>query len=717
MNKLAHTIPVLLLVVHVAIGGINEDKEKATELKKSMWFSIDTDFSLSNVPEKWKSEQAVIIAKAMTFSYYKEPIVSNLHYNRTLHYRVKMQSARAIEIYSQFRLNGSRSNFGVSTKMYAGFKIIKPDGRTIEIPVSGASKETESVNDAEFESYKLAIPNLEIGDIIDYYIASLTTITIGQVKYHTFDPVVLPLNNSFPTMRTKISFDVLRRCYINLKSLNGAPQFKLSEVDDNNRYSLEASDLESAPESSWILPLRQLPAVKFKVTYASAFVAGMIPGFIGDPGKIKSTVGIKEICTLMESVYGHEGASNLKSYMKKNFKHLTNQDEIARTAYYAYRNTNAVAWAEQALMRGREPNPDRASYRMMIALSTFYKANKIQHDVLIGIPRQVSSLEDLVYEDELTLMLKVNTPHPFYVGRMDNNSMIDEIDPNLEGEIVYSGNGMLAPEYWRLIKVDVPVTDPSTNMTHTSYKTTITDLSEGAADLMGHVTARGISRTALQDKYMDFYDYREEETKRFKLTGPEALNPSNRAIYDKLQKDYHSSKAENLNKRLKANLTEDFEFTIEEANGIKIEKSGRFDDSPEFAYSFDAKVKGLTHRVGPNYLLDIGKLIEKQTRIAKEEITEGFDFYLPSPHTLNYTVEVQVPDGFTAKGIESLTTHVDNVVGRFASKAEMNGKTMVIHATNTYKRNHVDKSEWPLLLAFIQAGVDFNSKQILLEKN
>lgn len=705
-----------LLVTTSGLAGINDNKQRADVIRTSMWFSGDADFAIMKAPEKWKNEPGVILAKEITFAYKKEALSPRLIANRTVHLRVRIQSDKVLTEYSQFRIQGSDISYYLTTNVYAGFKIIKSDGTQVEVPMQQAVLEKETINGNAQEAFKLAIPNLEIGDIIDYYIVNEQSINLGSAKYYAFDPVVLNLTNTLPTFKSKISFDVLRRCYLNLKCLNGAPAFSQTNADNDSHFALETSDLEGVPETELIFPYRQLPAVKFKVTYASSFMAGLIPGFIGEPGSIKSSVGLEEIPPFMKAVFSYAGTSNLKSAMKSRIKNPNDFEAIAKDAFYTFRNSTYVQFAEMDLITGRQPNPERSTFYLAVALSQYYKTKKIPHDFVIGIPRQVSSIDNLVFEDELTFMLRVRTSNPFYIGRINNNAMIGEIDPDLEGEDVLIANGLQELSNWKLRKEKIPADDPGKHKVQATYTLQLTDLNEGAADLSARILASGLSRAPLQNLFMDYYDYREEESKRYTMKGLDNLKTSNRVQAEKLKQDYLGSKTENVHKKLKESLESELDFPIEEASGLTIEQTGRFDTSPDFIFTYNAKVKGLTRKVGPNYLMDIGKLIEKQSPVPKEEKLHNFDLYLPSPHEFVYNVEVQIPEGYTVKGLEGLEVNLDNATGSFSAKAEVRENKIVMQVHKTFKLNFVPKSQWPSLVAFMESATLYNGKQILFEK-
>ena len=709
---------VCLLLASYASSGINENKKRAEEIKQLQWRSNDKNFTERNIPDKWKDQSAVIIARSNTLSYKKELLAGSLNHDSYDHYRVMLLDNRAIEKYAQFSIPGSGVYGGTRTDMYAGFKIIKPDGKEIEIPLSEAVLQKQELNDRGFDMYKLAIPNLQVGDILDYYICEENTIAL-YAKYHAFDPVILQLHDDYPIMKQKFSFEILRRCYINLKSLNGAPQFKLTEDAEKEKsyYSLEDGDRESVKDIMWLYPYRELPTLKFKIVYASSFVANSVPGFIGEPGIIKSSVTPEEIKNLFSYIFvdnSYYGAQ-LRAEMNKKYKTLTDKDKLARQAFYVMRNKFRVDNAESWLINDLNPNPDKGFIDYLVGLSSYYRYKKINHEILIGIPRQISSIEDLILENEMTIMLKVNTPKPFYIGRLDNHSIPGEIDTDMQGITVYTANGIGLPRTWNLKKVSVPVIPAAENKSEGKYELKITDLNEGKVE--AHVTksSQGVQRIFSQNMLMDIYDYQKEEDANV-LPDTDKRSKKEEQKLVKLRENYQSAREDNRIKNLKTIVEGDLDFEFEDPQDLKILQAGRFESTPEFRYSHTTVFKGAIKRAGPNYLVDIGKFIEGQAFIKNEDKERKYNVYRLSAAAFNNTVTLEIPEGYTIQGIEKLNTSVENATGGFTSTARIENNKLIIETKKHYTSNFEKKENWPLMVAFMDAAYEFTQKQVLLEK-
>lgn len=707
-----------LTIAAFASSGINQNKKRAEELRQMHWKGNDKNFAVRSIPDKWKNESAVIIAKSNMHSYKKEVLAQYLNFDSYDHYRIMLLDNSALEKYAQFTIPGSGMFGNARVDMYAGFKIIKPDGREIEISLDDAVLQKQEVNNKGFEMYKLAIPNLQLGDIIDYYLCEEQNIGLAA-KYYAFKPVIIDLNDEYPIMKQRISFEILRRCYINLTSLNGAPEFKLTEDKETEKsyYTLEDGDRESIKDIRWLFPYREVPTIKYKIIYASNSVAGMIPGFIGQPGVIKSSVSVSEIKDLFSYIFTDQGyySMKLRTEMNKKYKTLTDQNKLARQAFYVARNLFRTDYAEDRLINGSDPNPDEDYVDYIVALSAYYRYKKINHEILIGIPRQISALEDLILENELTVMLKVNTKTPFYIGRLDNNAIPGEIDIDMQGITAYTANGLMLPKAWNLRKVQIPVSPATENVLTTHYDLTIADLNEGKINVKANKDVTGVMRLYPQTMLMDYYDYQDEENS--KMTA-ETVKKSKKTQQkqNKLKESFLATRDDNRLTNLKTMVDNDFDMEFDNPRDLKIEQAGRFEETSAFKYSYATTFKNAIKRAGPNYLIDIGKFIEGQTEVKLEEKDRKFNIYRPYTASFVTTISLQIPDGYTVQGIEKLNSTVENATGGFNSKARIENNALIIDVSKTYKTNFEKKEKWPLMVSFMEAAYNFTQQQILLEK-
>ena len=56
--------------------------------------------------------------------------------------------------------------------------------------------------------------------------------------------------------------------------------------------------------------------------------------------------------------------------------------------------------------------------------------------------------------------------------------------------------------------------------------------------------------------------------------------------------------------------------------------------------------------------------------------------YMPFARTVDYNIELQIPDGYTAEGIQALNTSVQNEAASFMVKTSILGDKLLIKVVN-----------------------------------
>src|SRR5690606_20274685 len=110
------------------------------------------------------------------------------------------------------------------------------------------------------EYRKLAIPGLEVNDIIDYCYSIENPQTIANHQY-AFPELMIPLNSVYPTVKRKIEFHVENSFNINFNNQNGAPDLR-EQLDTKSGFKVfyfEDIEREKYEEEKWIYIYRNTP--------------------------------------------------------------------------------------------------------------------------------------------------------------------------------------------------------------------------------------------------------------------------------------------------------------------------------------------------------------------------------------------------------------------------------------------------------------------------
>jgi len=715
LSQVYKTLRLVFLLITTGYGiSYADDHKKAAELKTYFWNESSADFKVTEIPEKWNNKSAVIIARNIEKLYKKRRVGGLLHLNYE-HERVKILSKKALEEYAQFEFPESGGFGPFYLNYYAGFKIIKPDGKVIEVPVSDAVVSEMKVNRFKMNMKKLAIPNLEIGDIVDYYLAEEQSIPPID-NYHSFDPFIFTLSDTYPIMKQKISFDVERKCYLNAKSLNGAPKLVKTKKGDNDLYVLEDEDRDSHEDLNWFYPYRELPTIKFKVVYAKGSIT-YFPIFIGQQGALKSTISQSEVVDFVAAYIKDFQSAGMYFHkiMKKRFKGRTDKTEMAKELFYFFRNTYFIQHVEGLIQKGLGQHDTHNQFKIVSVLSYVYQQFDIPHQILVGIPRSISTIDDIILEDEIICMIQVNGANDeadLFIGEFDNYAIVNDYMYLLEGTETYTFTNKS-----NIKTFDFPISTADENNISKEVTFTIDDLTTNKGTAKIRSKAIGHLKKTFQYQFLDFYDYKNEEMQKYNMEDYSLdMKKNAKAKYTQKKLAYLEEIEQQQLESLKALCESDYDVELKEVKDLHVLSHGRHHEQPAFEFIYKADMEGIVKKAGEDYLMNIGKLVDGQLQLEKDELERDFDVHMPYARSYNYKIVFDIPKGYEVQGVDNLNTNVSSEFGGFSSTAKIANYQLVLEARKHYDTNFVAKENWGTMLEFLKAAEDFNSKSVLLKK-
>lgn len=709
----------LVLIFFISNNSFSEDRSE--EFRKRMWDEKDQAFNTNEIPDKWTDESAVIIAQLNRFEYKKPALINELYANSVFHMRIKLNDKNAINKYAEISFLAGK---GRKLQVYTGFKLIKSDGTELIIDNSEAV-EMEQVEGGVKKSYKkLAIPNLEVGDILDYYICKDRIVPLATKIYY-FTPVQYNLPQEYAVINQKLEFSVQRRCFISLKSINGAPELKMeyNNETEEQQYSLVDLDREAVKDLKWFYPYRELPTIKFRAAYASGKAVRQNDVLLGEPGVVKDKVSEQELSDFVSYllINSFTDANSLLKYVKKNVDKKAGNFEKVKAGYYYHRNyelknDEITTIADKDVWNQSIAYIKDNNINFLDRFSGFIANLDIPYDIVIVIPRNVSSLDDLLLEPELRYLLRVKQGDEYlYLSEIDNFSVPGEIDPKLQGAEAYIVDGLANFKDWRLKRITLPISGKEDNLTEGHIEVSI-DPEFKTTSLSLKRKVSGMFKPYHQYSLLDYYDYEGEERDRYKMAEDFAGTLWMKKKLLILRESYKSARDENRDELLKYFIDGEFDFEISSFSDLKIEQTGRYDSKPEMIYGFNMETDELLSKVGGNYLLDVGKLIENQVKIEEEELERNHGIYMSSPRTYTYQISVKIPDGFQVQGLDKLTNNVVTSQGGFESSARIDNNILLINTTKYYNNIKAEKESWSDLVQFLNAANKFTEQKVLLRK-
>src|SRR5215218_3679412 len=238
--------------------------------------TIEDEFKVTAIPDKWKNESAVIIGQKIEYLFTRLSLNKNsavVRIHEYIHKRIRLQDKNSLEKFSTFYY----VTMGKDGK--SEYRIIKANGKETTIDMKSAIEEEKDVPSIyrpiflkmNIKSMKIAIPDLEVGDIIDYTVKSTIDWDMKQNGIE-FSPFIFSLSNSYPTMFQQYRFTMADGMKVRYRAYNGAPNIKFdaksSVYGDKNSYLsyyFMDKDREKTIDERWNLEYRNTPTVKFRV--------------------------------------------------------------------------------------------------------------------------------------------------------------------------------------------------------------------------------------------------------------------------------------------------------------------------------------------------------------------------------------------------------------------------------------------------------------------
>jgi hypothetical protein len=196
-------ITVVLLVISVSALAQRKDEEKyyqaeSKTIRGEIWGWKNPEFAVRTIPAEFANASKVIIARHVEINadceaddkrgFWVNSIYRDYYLTEITREVVKLNDKAAVADYSEFTFTKMARNYGMfysTESVYIGVRVIKPDGTVKEI---GAEEIVLSNNGSIKKEAKLAISDLQQGDIIDYFIAKKQAIgvSMGDVTNYSF---------------------------------------------------------------------------------------------------------------------------------------------------------------------------------------------------------------------------------------------------------------------------------------------------------------------------------------------------------------------------------------------------------------------------------------------------------------------------------------------------------------------------------------------------
>lgn len=714
-EKMKLLIYILLIVAPIAGFAQDDDTFSPSRLEsieknmKLIWNDADPDFSITNVPAKWDEESGVIIAQKTKFSFDKD--ATKLAVYEITRRRIRLNDRDAVKSYSSvyFRIG--------STYDGAGIKVIKSNGTVKDVslrnavyvedpsdvpstfqPYIGKQNTYYDKSKSRVIFYKLAVPDLDPGDIIEYGTIFYDDNTVKKMSYLEFDPIYFVCTREYPVMAQKFEIDTDNNSFVNSKSTMGAPAFR-ETGNTTAEYAWEDRDRDKLSDTRWVNRFIEVPMVKFQIVFSKSDNRSDL--FIGDRGELKQNISPEELARKMNNLYNRLDGSyyfNLaRSYLRQiGYSDMRDDDFIAKT-YYILRHLSYY--------RG-----DGFSSQMFVSCFTqCLDLKNIPYELIVTTPATLTKPENIIFRSEPEWMVRVKGKYIFNATVFSNPYDQKDEYLNTPAYIISLGKNPTATP------ITLSAGKAEENVTTNTITASIDTASRNMSVTLQRV-ATGLSKQyynrqalaytpALDD---DHRSYGGEDDVRGGMKG---------ASLETYEERVRERKKEDLQRKpefMKDDLADDFDNIIK-YHKFTLNSDGRTWKKQDLNYTNVFDLGEMVKVSGSNMLVSVPYLIGDQMFIASHERKREVDAYMGFPRSIRNIINFTIPDGYKVVGVSNLNVNIDNEAGTFAVQASVEGNKLNILVKKVYKNAVVKKEDWPKLLEMLDAAFNFSQKKILLK--
>lgn len=762
MKKIFYFILVTTFIFQTVAAQQRITSKELNILKKNLSNSPllsdnDADFTNTASNAKWPDESAVILAQKTSFDFDQKSLsvgkrigrniwglilavptlggsIYMANQNNDTKMLVEEQERRKILLQDKFAIEQfSVLYFRLSTEGDAfAARVIKRDGTVQEVDASEAVRVSDvSTIPSLFRSYtdekytatyrpdffKIAIPDLQEGDIIEYEFINFNTQQYdNNPNYKEFNPVYYLCNRFYPIQKQVIEVSTEDdRYYVLHKSLKGAPEFEQTNSSGKKVYRWTDNNRDASKEVRFVNEYLELPSVKFQVIYARNNSKNLVwfkddPDakkdldiaqlgekarlFWFQPQKLQNTRDYLE--GLNAGIYGT--SKNIRKAIKKKGIDEMSDDEYVRKVYYTIRsNTLYNNWSDFAFAK---------------VFSSLLADKKIGHDIIVTASNQKTAIKNVAFSKELCWLIRYK--NKYYANPYEHGNP-EELPMHLCGNEAVSFNS--ANENGKITDEIISPSDTTDNTSAVVMNVAYDINNKKILTINKTTDLKGLVKDDAIDNILALTPFMEKDFMNYDGAGMwEGLSAKDE---EKAFTDFNQQKKEwkeEKPKMMKAMAENEYGFEVESYKNFRIVQDGRSYKKKSLKYTENFVLSDVTATAGNDIVIALPALVGGQTKAKKEEETRTLPADVRYPRTLSWTINFAIPAGYTLKGIERLNRNINNDAGSFNSTTTVANSVLTIHVTKVYSKKNLEPQQWPLLLDILNAAYTFSQSKLVLKK-
>ena len=714
----------LVLLMTLSFTTIQADDEKeyarfAEELRQKVWSDDDPMFKNYTCPQQYSDPNvcsAVILASCTDAEVTRKsrfymtlwiPQTSKqlgrYELNRML---IKLNDAAALKKFSEFDYSTfKKARSGAFTdehRQVLGVRVIKPDGRIVDVNTDDYMTTREGKKDKDV-SHKLAVPGLEVGDILDIFTYDELVVHDRNVPHFRFWFL-----EEYPILKQKVRCVIDKKFTVQYRTLNGAPEFRTSTDEDGNTVlEAEVNNVNKVEPTLWYNPIEQSPVTLLYVQDKS----------LSDK-KIKSLKNRDlqanpdyEFILRDDFSFMHTHKKKVKEYYDWPLCKKLMKDEIARAKKLADKE-EAARLIYTGLLYSYRAHDDYDAYNpyhFIIMLGEMLDRCSVPYQFIISTDDENEPLDKLIHVGNVLWLLKVGNTcfaPPAYQGmtagllpaRLQGRkaAVITKLDGNnSKYELITLPQSSAADN---LDEVTLTATIDGTTLTIDRTESRTGTMKEGTATIM------------TDEQEYEAYD---EYLGRKK----EYIEGVNKRLREGAQQQFTKQNEEQQDD-FKAEIEMYHDVAADRVLSTEILSTGIDPQHPEFTYKTQYTMDGWVKKASSNLVVSVGKLIGSQVKVEGVNRNRMFDVNRSSPGLLRWDIRVNIPDGYevSSESLDKLNQRVKNSAGEFVAHASVEGQALRLVVSKRYDQRDYTAGQWQDLLQMLDAADEFTSRQIVFKK-
>ncbi len=616
---------------------------------------------------------------------------------------IKLNDASAVEKFTDFSVDAPqkvdvKGYTVVNIKNAFGARVIKPDGSVTDVDMGEALTVTSGKKNNKDSEYKIVIPGLMSGDILDYFY--YTEYFLDEVSMEEMD---VPVLKAYPTRHLIIDICSHPELAMEYAAYNGVPQITtFPVVNGMNNFSLVLENVGSLDEE---LPhfsvARQLPFLRFYVLNNNSRIE-FVPK-TARPGGIRHATTnflLSDIASYIGTAKPDnnksvsEAVSIVEKWAKAQGAPVTDR-QIADVAYLALR---------YSVIKQKNKTDE-----LRFALQYYKVLEKLHVKIPFGIAvtssrRNVPVDQMIRYSDPNYVMMVGDS---CYFSKADVTILPGELPPGYDGESYWLFNGRPDSEKLQTKVVNGKLLTGSLMANRLIMTSDVSFDTEGDEDEVLAVTTRLSASGAHKSSFSSLVPVDGAIAALEGYLGVKAADLSD--LVDPESKEIRKKGAESLVKLLWGDKDS-------ELDSYQVDSYGSTPDSPEIKLEFKGTVKNSVTQAGDNLIVNLGKFISEQRQVKGSQRKREVSILYDAPERFDTTIRFAIPDGYelVPESLADFNRSLTFKEATFNSMATVEGDTVEVRVTERYPRSRYAPESWDALLAIMDAAFEFNSASIIL---